>query len=75
LDQNHQLVKHSLFFLVDQNAFEEVSQESSEADKNVTAEQPSPVSVLDAAFYKEDPPSPVKKQSSVSKYLGKQLLY
>jgi hypothetical protein len=61
--------------LVDQNAFEEVSQESSEADKNVTAEQPSPVSVLDAAFYKEDPPSPVKKQSSVSKYLGKQLLY
>jgi hypothetical protein len=72
LDQN-QLIK--LFFLVDQNAFEEVSQESSEADKNVTAEQPSPVSVLDAAFYKEDPPSPVKKQSSVSKYLGKQLLY
>ncbi|XP_045794459.1 protein LONGIFOLIA 1-like isoform X2 [Trifolium pratense] len=55
------------------NAFEEVSQESSEADKIVTAEQPSPVSVLDAAFYKEDPPSPVKKQSSVSKYLGEAL--
>ncbi|GAU19879.1 hypothetical protein TSUD_171050 [Trifolium subterraneum] len=55
------------------NAFEEVSQESSEADKIVTAEQPSPVSVLDAAFYKEDPPSPVKKQSSVSKYLGQAL--
>lgn len=47
--------------------------ESSKADKTVTAEQPSPVSVLDAAFYKEDPPSPVKKISNISRKLGKQL--
>ena len=38
----------------------------------ITAEQPSPVSVLDAAFYKDDPPSPVKNKSDISKNLGKQ---
>ncbi|RVW31444.1 Protein LONGIFOLIA 2 [Vitis vinifera] len=32
-----------------------------------TQEQPSPVSVLDAAFYKDDLPSPVKKISTLSK--------
>lgn len=29
-----------------------------------TIEQPSPVSVLDAAFYEEDSPSPVKKKAT-----------
>ncbi|KAI5432275.1 hypothetical protein KIW84_036137 [Lathyrus oleraceus] len=53
--------------------FEELRNESSKADKTVTAEQPSPVSVLDAAFYKEDPPSPVNKISNISRKLGKQL--
>lgn len=40
------------------------------AEKIVTAEQPSPVSVLDAAFYKEDPPSPIKRKLEISKDLG-----
>ncbi|KAJ1421514.1 DUF3741-associated sequence motif [Sesbania bispinosa] len=52
------------------NAFEELRKESSKAETIVTAEQPSPVSVLDAAFYREDPPSPVKKKSDISKNLG-----
>jgi len=63
--QLNQLVKHSF---VDQNAFEEMRK----AETMVTAEQPSPVSVLDAAFYRDDPPSPVKKKPDISKYLGKQ---
>lgn len=63
--QLYQFVKHSF---VDQNAFEELRK----ADAMVTAEQPSPVSVLDAAFYRDDPPSPVKKKPDISKYLGKQ---
>ncbi|KAL5095781.1 hypothetical protein RYX36_000108 [Vicia faba] len=46
--------------------FEELKNESSKADKVANAEQPSPVSVLDATFYKEDPPSPVKKISNIS---------
>lgn len=49
-----------------QNAFEELRKESCKA------EQPSPVSVLDAAFYRDDPPSPVKKKLNISKNLGKQ---
>ncbi|TKY65078.1 LONGIFOLIA 1 protein [Spatholobus suberectus] len=65
-----QLVKHSF---VDQNAFEELRKELSKAETIVTAEQPSPVSVLDAAFYREDPPSPVKKKSDISKNLGEAL--
>lgn len=40
------------------------------AETKVTAEQPSPVSVLDASFYREDPPSPVKRKSDISKDLG-----
>ncbi|KEH21690.1 DUF4378 domain protein [Medicago truncatula] len=55
------------------NTFEELRMESYKAAIIVTTEQPSPVSVLDAAFYKEDPPSPVKTKSNVSKNLGKQL--
>jgi hypothetical protein len=46
------------------------SKESFMAETIVTAEQPSPVSVLDAAFYREDPPSPVKRKTSISKDLG-----
>lgn len=59
------MVKHSF---VDQNAFEELRK----AETMITAEQPSPVSVLDAAFYRDDPPSPVKKKSDISKNLGKE---
>jgi len=47
--------------------------ENSKAAIIVTTEQPSPVSVLDAAFYKEDPPSPVKTKSNVSKNSCEQL--
>lgn len=32
-----------------------------------TLEQPSPVSVLDAAFYRDESPSPVKKISNAFK--------
>jgi hypothetical protein len=46
------------------------SKESFIAETIVTEEQPSPVSVLDAAFYREDPPSPVKRKTSISKDLG-----
>lgn len=55
------------------NTFEELRKELSKAETVVTAEQPSPVSVLDAAFYREDPPSPVKKKSDISKNLGEVL--
>ncbi|KAL5148922.1 Protein LONGIFOLIA 1 [Glycine soja] len=51
------------------NAAEELSKESFMAEKTITAEQPSPVSVLDASFYREEPPSPVKKKSDISKDL------
>jgi len=47
-----------------------LSKESFQAEKIVTAEQPSPVSVLDAAFYSEEPPSPVKKKSDITRDLG-----
>ncbi|CAI8591951.1 unnamed protein product [Vicia faba] len=53
--------------------FEELRNESSKADKVANAEQPSPVSVLDATFYKEDPPSPVKKISNISRKLDEVL--
>ncbi|XP_058736469.1 protein LONGIFOLIA 1-like [Vicia villosa] len=53
--------------------FEYSRNEHSKADKIVTPEQPSPVSVLDAAFYQEDPPSPVKKISNISKKLDEAL--
>ncbi|KAL5080324.1 hypothetical protein RYX36_008745 [Vicia faba] len=45
------------------------SNENFMAETKVTAEQPSPVSVLDASFYREDPPSPVKRKSDISKDL------
>ncbi|CAL5186010.1 unnamed protein product [Lathyrus oleraceus] len=44
------------------------SNENFTAESKATAEQPSPVSVLDA-FYREDPPSPVKRKSDISKDL------
>ncbi|XLR63081.1 hypothetical protein S83_013753 [Arachis hypogaea] len=47
---------------------------SSKADTMVTVEQPSPVSVLDPAFYREDPPSPVRKRSDMSDDLGEEVL-
>ncbi|TKY50175.1 LONGIFOLIA 1 protein [Spatholobus suberectus] len=55
------------------NAAKELSKESFLAEKIITAEQPSPVSVLDAAFYREEPPSPVKKKSDISKDLDEAL--
>ncbi|CAL0317329.1 unnamed protein product [Lupinus luteus] len=55
------------------NATKELGKDSFIAKKIVTAEQPSPVSVLDAAFYIEDPPSPVKKKSDISKDLDETL--
>jgi len=54
----------------DQNAEQDLSKESFMVETTVTAEQPSPVSVLDASFYREDPPSPVKRKSDISKDLG-----
>ncbi|OIW12341.1 hypothetical protein TanjilG_32457 [Lupinus angustifolius] len=55
------------------NSTKELGKDSFMAKKIVTAEQPSPVSVLDAAFYIEDPPSPVKKKSDISKDLDETL--
>ncbi|KAK7295472.1 hypothetical protein RJT34_18381 [Clitoria ternatea] len=55
------------------NAFEVLRKESSKAETIFTVEQPSPVSVLDAAFYREDPPSPVKKTADISKNLAEAL--
>ncbi|CAL0299073.1 unnamed protein product [Lupinus luteus] len=55
------------------NATKELSNDSFMAEKIGTAEQPSPVSVLDAAFYIEDPPSPVKKKPDISKDLDEAL--
>lgn len=37
----------------------------------VTVEQPSPVSVLDSTFYRDDSPSPVKKISQSNAFTGK----
>ncbi|XP_020234919.1 protein LONGIFOLIA 1 isoform X1 [Cajanus cajan] len=64
IDQSGKIINTSI-----QNAFEDLRKELSKAEATVTAEQPSPVSVLDAAFYREDPPSPVKKKSDNSKKL------
>ncbi|KAL2329851.1 hypothetical protein Fmac_017432 [Flemingia macrophylla] len=64
IDQSGKITSSSI-----QNAFEELRKELSKAETIATAEQPSPVSVLDAAFYREDPPSPVKKKSDISKIL------
>ncbi|CAJ2665805.1 unnamed protein product [Trifolium pratense] len=49
------------------------SKEGFMAETIVTAEQPSPVSVLDATFYREDPPSPVKRKTNISKDLDEVL--
>ncbi|CAK8533414.1 unnamed protein product [Lathyrus sativus] len=49
------------------------SNENLSAESKATAEQPSPVSVLDATFYREDPPSPVKRKSDISKDLEEAL--
>ncbi|XP_061366502.1 protein LONGIFOLIA 1-like [Gastrolobium bilobum] len=55
------------------NAEKELSKESFMAETGVTAEQPSPVSVLEAEFYSEDPPSPLKRKSDISKDLDEAL--
>ncbi|RDX92248.1 Protein LONGIFOLIA 1, partial [Mucuna pruriens] len=55
------------------NAAKELSKESFVAEKILTAKQPSLVSVLDAAFYREEPPSTVKKKSDISKDLDEAL--
>ncbi|KAI9120966.1 hypothetical protein K1719_007999 [Acacia pycnantha] len=44
-----------------------LSNESSLSETTVITEQLSPISVLDAAFYRDDPPSPIKKKSDISK--------
>ncbi|XP_014516299.1 protein LONGIFOLIA 1 isoform X1 [Vigna radiata var. radiata] len=51
------------------NATKDLSKESFQVEKIITAEQPSPVSVLDASFYNEEPPSPVKKKSDITRDL------
>ncbi|KAK7374628.1 hypothetical protein VNO80_08065 [Phaseolus coccineus] len=68
IDQTGKIISSSiqLSCMNQNNAFEELRK----AETMVTAEQPSPVSVLDAAFYRDDPPSPVKKKPDISKYLG-----
>ncbi|KAL2335434.1 hypothetical protein Fmac_016647 [Flemingia macrophylla] len=55
------------------HAAKELNKESFMAEKINTVEQPSPVSVLDASFYREEPPSPVKKKSDISKELDEAL--
>lgn len=55
------------------NEAKELSKESFTAEEISTAEHPSPVSVLDAAFYREEPPSPVKTKSDISKDLDEAL--
>ncbi|BAT83267.1 hypothetical protein LR48_Vigan2584s000100 [Vigna angularis] len=68
IDQTGKIISSSiqLSSMHQYNAFEELMK----AETMVTVEQPSPVSVLDAAFYRDDPPSPVKKKPDISKYLG-----
>ncbi|WVZ08739.1 hypothetical protein V8G54_022085 [Vigna mungo] len=68
IDQTGKIISSSiqLSSMHQYNAFEELMK----AETMVTAEQPSPVSVLDAAFYRDDPPSPVKKKPDISKNLG-----
>ncbi|XP_057719252.1 protein LONGIFOLIA 1-like [Arachis stenosperma] len=54
-------------------ATKELSKESAMAMITVTSEQQSPVSVLDLQFYSEDPPSPIKKKTEISKDLDEAL--
>ncbi|KAG5001194.1 hypothetical protein JHK87_022266 [Glycine soja] len=71
IDQSRKIISSSIQLsgMNQNNAFEELRK----AETMITAEQPSPVSVLDAAFYRDDPPSPVKKKSDISKNLGEAL--
>ncbi|KAL5167433.1 Protein LONGIFOLIA 1 [Glycine soja] len=71
IDQSGKIISSSIQLsgMSQNNAFEELRK----AETMITAEQPSPVSVLDAAFYKDDPPSPVKNKSDISKNLGEAL--
>ncbi|XP_004489470.1 protein LONGIFOLIA 1 [Cicer arietinum] len=59
--------------LNENNVEKDFSKEIFMVETIVTAEQPSPVSVLDATFYREDPPSPVKRKSDISKDLDEVL--
>ncbi|KAL4374551.1 hypothetical protein AHAS_Ahas05G0193100 [Arachis hypogaea] len=58
---------------IQQTATKELSKESAMAMITVTSEQQSPVSVLDLQFYSEDPPSPIKKKTEISKDLDEAL--
>ncbi|KAA8547905.1 hypothetical protein F0562_004334 [Nyssa sinensis] len=62
---------HSIYQQKDKknnNLAARLSEDKSMAELTIaTLEQPSPVSVLDATFYKEDSPSPVKKISNAFK--------
>ncbi|XP_029125517.1 protein LONGIFOLIA 1 isoform X2 [Cajanus cajan] len=75
IDHSDKIIGNSIQLksLDQNNAGKDLSQESFMAEKIITAEQPSPVSVLDAAFYREEPPSPVKKKSDISKDLDEAL--
>ncbi|KAK7394397.1 hypothetical protein VNO78_14924 [Psophocarpus tetragonolobus] len=71
IDQSGKIISSSIQLsgINQNNAFEELKK----AETMITAEQPSPVSVLDAALYRDDPPSPVKKKSDITKNLGEAL--
>ncbi|KAB2610392.1 protein LONGIFOLIA 1-like [Pyrus ussuriensis x Pyrus communis] len=57
--QHNQKIKHPAVGLIDDRSTAETRKASSE--------QPSPVSVLDSTFYRDDSPSPVKKISNAFK--------
>lgn len=58
-NKHNQKIKHPAVGLIDDRSMAETRKASSE--------QPSPVSVLDSTFYRDDSPSPVKKISSAFK--------
>lgn len=55
------------FFFFTQIAARSIKDRSNGEPTTATLEQPSPVSVLDATFYGEESPSPVKKISNAFK--------
>lgn len=57
----------SFFFFFTQIAARSIKDRSNGEPTTATLEQPSPVSVLDATFYGEESPSPVKKISNAFK--------
>ncbi|XAR51653.1 hypothetical protein NMG60_11006334 [Bertholletia excelsa] len=57
--------KNEVNFLSTQIGARLMEDDRSKAEILMTSEQPSPVSVLDNTFYREESPSPVKKKSTV----------